>query len=79
MTFTKVEMLALAMVALTLVAAPLSADHHASELKAGKADLQSAGPLAFGPNGILFAGDSNGAAIFALDTGARQAVFPSKV
>lgn len=38
-------------------------------LKEGNADLQSAGPLAFGPDGVLFVGDSKGAAIFALDTG----------
>ena len=29
-------------------------------LKSGKADLKSAGPLAFGPEGILFVGDSAG-------------------
>jgi hypothetical protein len=40
-------------------------------LKTGKAELKSAGPLAFGPDGILFVGDSAGAAIFALDTGDR--------
>lgn len=44
-----------------------------AELKAGKAELRSAGPLAFGPDGVLFAGDSAGAAIFALDTGDRKA------
>ena len=44
-----------------------------AELKSGKAELQSAGPLAFGPDGILFAGDSAGAAIFAIDTGDRKA------
>jgi hypothetical protein len=43
------------------------------DLKAGKADLRSAGPLAFGPDGILFVGDSAGAAILALDTGDRKA------
>lgn len=42
------------------------------DLKAGKADLRSAGPLAFGPEGILFIGDSAGAAIFAVDTGDRK-------
>jgi hypothetical protein len=39
--------------------------------KKGKAELKSAGPLAFGPEGILFAGDTLGAAIFAFDTGDR--------
>ena len=37
-------------------------------LQAGKATLRSAGPLAFGPNGVLFVGDSMGASIVALDT-----------
>jgi len=36
-------------------------------MTAGKAQLKSAGPLAFGPDGILFVGDSVGAAIVALD------------
>lgn len=44
-----------------------------SVLKSGKADLKSAGPLAFGPNGILFIGDSAGAAIVAVDTGDTKA------
>jgi hypothetical protein len=34
--------------------------------KSGKADLKSAGQLAFGPAGVLFVGDSQGAAIFAI-------------
>ena len=34
---------------------------------------KSAGPLAFGPEGILFIGDPQGAAVFALDTGDRTA------
>jgi hypothetical protein len=55
------------MVALFFTATALPADYTAS-LKTGKAELQSAGALAFGPQGILFVGDSRGAAIFALDT-----------
>ena len=42
-------------------------------LKAGKAELQSAGALAFGPDGVLFVGDSMGGKIFALDTEDRTA------
>jgi hypothetical protein len=34
----------------------------------GKVELRSAGPLAFGPNGVLFIGDPRGAAIFAVET-----------
>jgi hypothetical protein len=40
-----------------------------SSLKTGTPDLKSAGALAFGPEGILFIGDSQGAAIFAVATG----------
>jgi hypothetical protein len=39
----------------------------------GKADVKSAGPLAFGPDGILFVGDSLGAQIVAVDTGDKLA------
>lgn len=38
-------------------------------LKEGKPDIKSAGPLAFGPDGVLLVADTKGAAIFALDTG----------
>jgi hypothetical protein len=37
--------------------------------EAGKPDLKSAGPLAFGPKGVLFVGDPQGAAIFAIAVG----------
>jgi hypothetical protein len=40
-------------------------------LKPGKAALASAGPLAFGPDGILFVGDTRGATLWALDTADR--------
>src|ERR1044071_9750124 len=43
----------------------------ASGMTAGKADLKSAGALAFGPDGILFVGDSMGGEIFAIDTDDR--------
>ena len=42
-------------------------------LKPGKADLKSAGAMAFGPEGILFIGDSVGAALYAIDTQDRAA------
>ena len=50
----------------------LGADTTAS-LKKGTPDLKSAGPLAFGPDGILFVGDTKGAALFAIDTGDHAA------
>ena len=37
--------------------------------ESGKPDLKSAGPLAFGPKGVLFVGDAQGAAIFAIGVG----------
>jgi hypothetical protein len=42
-------------------------------LTLGKVDLKSAGPLAFGPDGILFVGDSVNGAVVAVDTGDRTA------
>jgi hypothetical protein len=43
-------------------------------MPAGKAQLKSAGPLAFGPDGVLFIGDSVGASILALDVDDRTPV-----
>jgi len=51
---------------LTLTARPPASP--AVELTAGKVSLKSAGPLAFGPNGILFVGDSVGGSLVAIDT-----------
>ncbi len=55
------------LMAVLFTTAALSIDY-SSSLKAGRAELESAGVLAFGPEGILFVGDSMGAAIFALAT-----------
>lgn len=44
-----------------------------SSLSKGTPDVKSAGPLAFGPDGVLFVGDPLGATIFAIDTGDRTA------
>jgi hypothetical protein len=54
-----------------LTAVLARADEPAASLKQGNPDLKSAGPLAFGPDGILFVGDTRGAALFAIDTGDR--------
>jgi len=45
----------------------------AAPVATGNADVKSAGPLAFGPNGVLFIGDSIGAKIVAVDTGDTKA------
>jgi hypothetical protein len=61
-----------AAVAIALCALPAQADL-TSSLTKGTPDLKSAGPLAFGPDGVLFVGDPLGASIFAIDTGDRTA------
>jgi hypothetical protein len=47
-------------------------------LKEGTPDLKSAGPLAFGPSGILFVADPIGAAVFAIDVGEADSSAPVK-
>lgn len=47
-------------------------------LKEGSPDIKSAGPLAFGPDGILFVGDAKGATVFAIGTADTKGD-PSKV
>jgi hypothetical protein len=50
-----------------LTAPPATAGYGLVE---GTPDFKNAGALAFGPEGILFVGDSAGAAVFAIDVGA---------
>src|SRR4051794_23814757 len=59
-------------VAATAFCAALFVTTGPAELRAGKAELRSAGPLAFGPDGV-FAGDSAGASILAINTADRKA------
>ncbi len=56
----------------------LVADEPTSGLKEGTPDLKSAGPLTFGPPGILFVADTTGAAIFAIDVNDKDASVPAK-
>lgn len=58
----------LRLVAALCLTAALAFSASIAGLTTGKAPLKSAGPLAFGPNGVLFVGDSTGAAIVAIDT-----------
>lgn len=55
------------------LAVGLSATTRASELtdslKKGTPELKSAGQLAFGPDGVLFVGDTAGTTVFAISTG----------
>ena len=60
-----------ALAGVALLALPAFAADPSASLKKGTPDLKSAGPLTFGPDGILFVGDTQGAAVFAIDTGDR--------
>lgn len=73
MTLGKVWVCCLALVLSASFSAAATQGDALASLKTGKAGLQSAGVLAFGPDGILFVGDSQGAAVYALDTGDRKA------
>ena len=46
-----------------------SAASLAADMKKGTPDWKSVGPLAFGPDGLLFVGDTQGGAIYAVATG----------
>jgi hypothetical protein len=72
MTLLRVRSL-LVVAALLAFAGGLTAAEKAEGLTRGTPDLKSAGALAFGPPGILFIGDAQGGAIFAIDTGDRTA------
>jgi hypothetical protein len=43
------------------------------DLKSGAVELKSAGPMAFGPDGVLFVGDPAAATVFAIETGDAKA------
>jgi hypothetical protein len=68
----KVRFAVTLLVGAALAAGSVQAKDLSASLKKGTPDLKSAGPLAFGPEGILFVGDTQGAAIFAIDTGDRS-------
>src|SRR5688572_1629467 len=58
-----------ALVALGTFTAVAGAEDWKAGMKEGKPAFKSMGPLAFGPDGILFIADTKSAAITALDTG----------
>src|SRR5207253_8366369 len=67
-TRMKIRLTLAALLGAALLAGPARADLTAS-LKKGTVQLKSAGALAFGPDNVLFVGDSAGATIYALGTG----------
>jgi hypothetical protein len=60
-------------VGLLLAGSSRAADTMLDSLKKGTPELKSAGALTFGPQGILFVADPQGAAVFAIDTEDRTA------
>jgi hypothetical protein len=69
----RLRVVAIAILGAALTASLAMAGQATEGMKQGTPDLKSAGALAFGPDGILFVGDSQGAALFAIDTGDRAA------
>jgi len=65
----KTRIVSTALAAIVLVGGPA----WAAGLSKGSPDWKSAGPLSFGPNGLLFLADTQGGAIFAVDTADVQA------
>lgn len=62
------RLLLLASLLAGLLASPVAAGGLNDSLKKGTPEFKSVGPLAFGPDGILFVADPEAASIFALDT-----------
>ncbi len=61
-----------AFLALSFLSCGLTAQEHLEKLTAGNVDLKMAGPMAFGPDGVLFIGDPSAACVYALDTADRE-------
>ena len=72
-------LMVLALFALGMFAESAEAARWTAEMKEGKAAFQSMGPLAFGPDGILFVADTKGAAIVAIATGDVASTSASKL
>lgn len=56
-------------VALVLAVVCTARANLTESLKSGRMDIKQAGPLAFAPDGVLFVGDNQSGAIYAIDTG----------
>ena len=72
MRYLKMGVFALALV-VTVYATRTTQVTAAGDFAGGNAGLKSAGALAFGPDGVLFVGDSIGGAVAAIETGDRTA------
>ena len=60
---------ALAIPSLFITSVSASAGDPTASLKQGNPQIKSAGPLGFGPEGILFVGDTQGSALYAIARG----------
>lgn len=69
----RTNLLLAAVTALTLLTNNAIADHHGKALKKGDVSLQSIGPIAFGPDGILLVSDPKAATIYAVGTADKKA------
>lgn len=67
-----------ALLAVSLLGSAVQGDLSES-LKQGTPEIKSIGPITFGPDGVLFVGDAQGAAIFAIDSGDRTAASPAPI
>ena len=72
MSLSKAFLLTLLLALVVGFASPVQAQEHLGKLEKGKVDLQFAGPIAFGPDGVLFVGDPQAACVYALDTADRE-------
>lgn len=66
---SRVSTFCFALAALLSIAAAAASAADGWGLEEGTAQLKSAGPLAFGPDGILLVGDAKAATLYAIDTG----------
>jgi hypothetical protein len=71
-------LIVLTVFAFGLVSQSAGAAKWTADMKEGKPELKSAGPLAFGPDGILFVADTKAAAIVAISTGDVKAAAAAK-
>ena len=71
--FRHTALAALAVSAMAIIAIADAPANLTASLRAGKLQLKSAGALAFGPDGVLFVGDSLGGSVAAIDTSDRTA------
>ena len=78
MRYLKIGVFALAL-AVTVYAARSTQVAAAGDFTSGSAGLKSAGALAFGPEGVLFVGDSIGGSVAAIETGDRTAASTAQV